>query len=51
MYIYQYIPGPIGKAGVAYKSAQPLDLTGAQRIVFFAKGELGGENVSFVSYW
>ena len=42
----KYIPGPIGKTGVAYKSAQPLDLTGAQRIVFFAKGELGGENVS-----
>ncbi|MDQ6668649.1 MAG: hypothetical protein M3Y53_10565, partial [Thermoproteota archaeon] len=45
----KYIPGPIGKTGVAYKSAQPLDLTGAQRVVFFAKGELGGENVSFVA--
>ncbi|PWU81464.1 MAG: hypothetical protein DLM72_06860, partial [Candidatus Nitrosopolaris wilkensis] len=45
----KYIPGPIGKTGVAYKSAQPLDLTGAQRIVFFAKGQLGGENVAFVA--
>ncbi|MGC2575516.1 MAG: hypothetical protein WA364_28755, partial [Candidatus Nitrosopolaris sp.] len=45
----KYIPGPIGKAGVAYKSAQILDLTGAQRIVFFAKGQLGGENVAFVA--
>ena len=45
----KYMPGPIGKAGVAYKSAQTLDLSGAHRIVFFAKGELGGENVSFVA--
>jgi hypothetical protein len=45
----QYIPGPTGTAGVAYKSAQSLDLGGAQRIVFFAKGELGGENVAFVA--
>ena len=45
----KYIPGPIGKAAVAYKSAQPLDLTGAQRIVFFAKGQLGGEKVAFVA--
>jgi hypothetical protein len=45
----QYIPGPTGKAGVAYKSAQTLDLSGAHRIVFFAKGELGGEHVAFVA--
>ena len=45
----KYMPGPIGKAGVAYKSAQTLDLSGAKRIVFFAKGELGGENVAFVA--
>ena len=44
----QYIPGPTGKAGVAYKTAQTLDLSGAKRVVFFAKGELGGENVAFV---
>ena len=45
----KYIPGVIGKAGVAYKSAQTLDLSGAKRIVFFAKGQLGGENVAFVA--
>jgi hypothetical protein len=45
----KYVPGPTGKAGVAYKSAETLDLGGAQRIVFFAKGELGGENVAFVA--
>ena len=47
--LIKYIPGPIGKAGVAYKSAETLDLSGAQRVVFFAKGELGGENVAFVA--
>jgi hypothetical protein len=45
----KYMPGPIGKAGVAYTPVQTLDLSGAQRIVFFAKGELGGENVAFVA--
>jgi len=45
----KYIPGPIGKAGVAYISTQTLDLSAAKRIVFFAKGELGGENVAFVA--
>jgi hypothetical protein len=45
----KYVPGPSGKAGVAYTPVQTLDLTGAQRIVFFAKGELGGENVAFVA--
>ena len=30
---------------IAYTSATPLDLSGAKRIVFFAKGELGGETV------
>lgn len=45
----KYSPGPIGMAGVAYASAQPVDLNGAKRIVFFAKGELGGEQVAFVA--
>lgn len=44
-----YIPGPLGKAGVAYRSSQTLDLTGAQRIVLFAKGEFGGEKLAFVA--
>jgi hypothetical protein len=46
--VIKYIPGPLGKAALAYKFAQTLDLTGAKRIVFFAKGEIGGENIAFV---
>jgi hypothetical protein len=45
----RYMPGPIGEAAVAYISTQTLDLSDAKRIVFFAKGELGGENVAFVA--
>ncbi len=30
---------------IAYTSETPLDLSGAKRIVFFAKGELGGETI------
>jgi hypothetical protein len=30
---------------IAYASETPFDLTGAKRIVFFAKGELGGETI------
>jgi hypothetical protein len=30
---------------LAYGSEAPLDLSGAKRIVFFAKGELGGETI------
>jgi hypothetical protein len=44
-----FTPGPSGHAGIAYRSNNALDLTGAQRIVFFAKGELGGENLAFVA--
>jgi hypothetical protein len=44
-----YVPGTLGKGGVAYKSAQAQDLTGVHRVVFFAKGELGGENVALVA--
>jgi hypothetical protein len=43
------MPGPIGKAGAAYKSTHVLDLSGAQRVVFFARGEFGGENVAFLA--
>jgi hypothetical protein len=46
--VIKYIPGPLGKAALAYKFAQTLDLTGAKRIVFFAKGEIGGENIAFL---
>jgi hypothetical protein len=47
--VIKYIPGPIGKAGIAYGSAQVLDLSNAKRVVFFARGELGGEKVAFVA--
>ena len=30
---------------IAYASQTPIDLSGAKRIVFFAKGELGGETI------
>ena len=30
---------------IAYASETPFDLSGAKRIVFFAKGELGGETI------
>ncbi len=30
---------------IAYASETPFDLTGAERIVFFAKGEIGGETI------
>ncbi len=30
---------------IAYASETPFDLTGAKKIVFFAKGELGGETI------
>ena len=47
--LIQYIPGTKGVSGTSYKSNSPLDLTGAKRIVFFVKGELGGETVQFSS--
>ena len=41
-----YKPGTTtGRPVIAYTSATPLDLTDAKRIVFFAKGELGGETI------
>jgi hypothetical protein len=43
-----YTPGPQGWAGIAFKSNRLLDLSAAGRIIFFAKGNTGGENVAFV---
>ena len=43
-----YTPGPQGWAGIAFKSNRLLDLSAAGRIIFFAKGNMGGENVAFV---
>jgi hypothetical protein len=48
-YIIKYTPGTVGIAGLAYKADQNYDLTKAKRIVFFAKGESGGETVRFVA--
>ena len=47
-YKIQYTPGPIGKAGIAYKADKNYDLAGTKRVVFFAMGEKGGEKVSFL---
>jgi hypothetical protein len=44
----EYTPGEEGKAGIAYMNDK-LDLRGYQRIVFFARGQHGGEVVSFVA--
>jgi hypothetical protein len=44
-----YTPGQHGWASIAFKSNKPLDLSAAGRIVFFAKGNIGGENVAFVA--
>lgn len=44
----EYIPGQEKKAEIAYR-IDNLDLKGYQRIVFFARGELGGEIVSFIA--
>ena len=40
-----YSPSLAGKAGIAWKTAQPLDVQGAQRMVFWARGEYGGEQI------
>ena len=36
----------MGFAGIAYKADKNYDLSNAQRVVFFAKGQNGGENVT-----
>ena len=47
--VIQYTPGPIGIAGVTFKGEQAFDLSGAKRVVFFAKGQQGGENLRFLA--
>ena len=44
----EYTPGGVGKAGIAYRNDK-LDLEGNQRIVFFARGQQGGEEVRFIA--
>lgn len=43
----EYIPGPDGKAGLAYALDKSLDMKDAKRLHFFVKGEKGGEKVRF----
>ena len=45
----QYTPAALGFAGIAYEADKNYDLSNAQRVVFFAKGQNGGENVTFGS--
>ena len=47
VFVYNTGASPIGDVGVAYTPSSPLDLTGAKRLVFFARGELGGEVIRF----
>ncbi|MGA6992139.1 MAG: hypothetical protein WBX81_17105, partial [Nitrososphaeraceae archaeon] len=47
--VYNTGASPIGDVGVAYTPSSPLDLTGAKRLVFFARGELGGEVIRFAA--
>jgi hypothetical protein len=41
----EFRPGTYGKAGLAYISDNPMDLSGADRVHFFLMGEKGGETV------
>jgi hypothetical protein len=41
----EYYPYIIGKAGFAWIPGQPLDVQGAERMTFWAKGEFGGEEI------
>jgi hypothetical protein len=43
----EYIPGPDGKAGLAYGIDKGLDIKDAKRLTFFVKREKGGEKVRF----
>jgi hypothetical protein len=45
----QYTPAALGFAGIAYEADKNYDLSTAQRVVFFAKGQNGGENVTFAA--
>ena len=41
----EYTPGPSGRAAVALWNSEPLDLGGADKLVFSARGEKGGEQL------
>jgi hypothetical protein len=42
-----YTPGAEGKAGIALASKEPLNLNGAERVVVFARAQIGGDKVKF----
>ncbi|HEY7733813.1 MAG TPA: hypothetical protein VIB07_03370 [Nitrososphaera sp.] len=41
----EYTPGPSGRAAVAFWNSEPVDLGGAGKLVFAARGEKGGERL------
>ncbi len=41
----EYTPGPSGRAHVALWNSEPLDLGGADKLAFAARGEKGGERL------
>jgi len=45
----EYTPGPRGEVGLFYKSDKAIDISEAKRVVFFAKGEKGGEFLQFMA--
>jgi len=45
----EYHPGPRGEAAVFYKNDKAVDISGAKRVVFFAKGEKGDEMLQFMA--
>jgi hypothetical protein len=44
-YRIEYTPGAIGKGGALFKTDKAVDLTESNRISFFAKGGVGGEQI------
>jgi hypothetical protein len=47
--LIEYTPGPVGVAGITFKDENSFDLSNAKRVVFFAKGQQGGESVIFLA--
>jgi hypothetical protein len=44
--VYESKTSAPSNAVIAYLSTSPIDLSGAKRVIFFAKGELGGETIN-----
>ena len=43
----EYVPGPEGVAGMAFKNEQGFDLSTAKKVTFYAMGQDGGEVIKF----